>query len=101
MRQFIRSIVVLVLALFAGCSAGTAARVSQTAHVFANESDAHFERSSNYSVPVPLATLEVGSVVTVLSDTYGKDYWACYIRTQTSLQGWVLCTSLDYHRAAA
>ena len=74
MRQFIASIVVLLVALCTGCSAGTAARVSQTAHVFANQNDAYFERSSSHNVSAPLTTLEAGSVVTVLSDTYGKDY---------------------------
>jgi len=30
----------------------------------------------------------------ILYDTYGKDYWACYIRTKDFKYGWVLCTDL-------
>ena len=39
-------------------------------------------------------TVAKGQPVTVLFDVYGKDYWACYIRTPDNHFGWVLCTDL-------
>jgi len=46
-------------------------------------------------VPVPrIASIESGEQVAVLWDTYGKDYWACYVRTSHGVRGWALCTSL-------
>jgi hypothetical protein len=35
-----------------------------------------------------------GETVDVLWDRYGKDYWACYVRTRSGGKGWVLCTDL-------
>ncbi|MFD2095113.1 hypothetical protein ACFSJ3_03890 [Corallincola platygyrae] len=32
--------------------------------------------------------------VFVLYDTYGKDYWACYVRTVDGQFGWILCTDV-------
>jgi hypothetical protein len=39
--------------------------------------------------------LLAGSRVDVLWDTYGKDYWACYVRTASGRRGWVLCAALE------
>jgi hypothetical protein len=43
----------------------------------------------------PIGVLAKGEPVDVLWDRYGKDYWACYIKTQSGLRGWVLCTDLE------
>lgn len=49
----------------------------------------------NERVPLEVAgTLDHGQKVAVLYDTYGKDYWACYVRTTDFRFGWVLCTDL-------
>jgi hypothetical protein len=89
----------LPLLLVAGCGAsGTESRVAEATGVFATEREAASAGSINRPVPKPVAQLAVGESVTVLSDTYGKDYWACKVRTKDSVSGWVLCTSLNYRR---
>ena len=58
------------------------------------------ERSAAYGgrnerVPLEVVgTIDHGRDVAVLYDTYGKDYWACYVRTTDLRFGWVLCTDL-------
>ena len=50
-----------------------------------------------HSVRVPLevvGTIEKNQPVAVLYDKYGKDYWACYVRTSDFRFGWVVCTDL-------
>ena len=42
-----------------------------------------------------IGALSKGEVVDVLRDRYGKDYWACLVRTRSGEKGWVLCTNLD------
>jgi hypothetical protein len=41
-----------------------------------------------------VGAVAAGERVEVLYDTYGKDYWACYVRSPTGVRGWVLCTDL-------
>src|SRR5260221_12758945 len=62
--------------------------------VYSTESDAAYSGAINRTVGAPIASLSVGDSVAVLWDTYGKDYWACYIRGPTGKRGWVLCTDL-------
>ncbi len=53
---------------------------------------------SGFSSRVPAEATGVilrGQEVDVLYDLYGKDYWACYIRTADGRFGWVLCTDLQ------
>lgn len=50
-----------------------------------------------YSDRVPLeatGAIEQGQPVAVLYDRYGKDYWACYVRTNDFRFGWVVCADL-------
>lgn len=82
-----------------GCS-GTPAKVTRPTGLFATEYDASIDGSLNRLVPKALAHLSLNAPVTVLSDTYGKDYWACHVRTEASQVGWVLCTSLNYGRSS-
>jgi len=49
----------------------------------------------------PTGHIAKGETVDVLWDRYGKDYWACYIRTRSGSQGWVLCTDLDAATSAS
>jgi hypothetical protein len=44
--------------------------------------------------PEIIAFVTPGEPIGVLWDKYGKDYWACYIRTSVGVRGWVLCTDL-------
>ena len=89
----------LALLLIAGCgSAGTATQATEATGVFATEHEAAAVGSMNRHAPRPIAQLAVGESVTVLSDTYGKDYWACNVRTRDLDDGWVLCASLNYRR---
>jgi hypothetical protein len=88
----------LALVILSSCSSGRGDRVkviSETG-VFAKESDPAAVGSSSLPQATPIATLRPGQSVLVLSDTYGKDYWACQVRTRDSQVGWVLCGSLDY-----
>ena len=62
--------------------------------IFENEFDAAYQHAQNRPAALPIAVLEPGEHVSVLRDVYGKDYWACYIRTAQRVRGWVLCTSL-------
>ena len=83
--------------LLASCSVGTPSKVTQATGLFASEADARIDGSLNHPAPKRLASLQVNANVTVLWDTYGKDYWACYVRTESAGVGWVLCSSLNYH----
>lgn len=88
------------LLLLAGCEpAGTASQVTEATGLYATEYEAAYAGSTNRPPPKPLAQLAAGERVIVVSDTYGKDYWACKVRTQESLSGWVLCTSLYERRS--
>lgn len=42
----------------------------------------------------PVGEVTKGEAVDVLWDRYGKDYWACYVRTRSGSKGWILCTDL-------
>jgi hypothetical protein len=62
--------------------------------VFNTEYAAAYEGALN-RVPIPpIVSIESGEPVAVIWDTYGKDYWACYVRTSKGVRGWALCTSL-------
>jgi hypothetical protein len=86
-------------AALASCSAVVSSHTTAQVNVFISEEEAAREGSLNQPAPVPLLTLARGATVSVLDDTYGKDYWACYVRTDTGQEGWVLCSSLDYKPA--
>ena len=99
-RNLLRATASCLVAAIAGCSGGVSSRTTHQVNVFRSEEQAAHEGSANHPAPVPLATLASGATVSVLGDTYGKDYWACYVRTANGQKGWVLCTSLDYKRTA-
>jgi hypothetical protein len=64
------------------------------AGVFNTEYAAAYEGALN-RVPIPpIASIESGEPVAVIWDTYGKDYWACYVLTSKGVRGWALCTTL-------
>jgi hypothetical protein len=96
MQKITRTIITAAATVLAACSGGVPAHTTERANLFASKEEAYQEHSLNHPVPVPIATLGRGAHVTVLSDTYEKNYWACYVRTDSSVKGWVLCTSLDY-----
>jgi len=96
MRTLIQAILLCGIVTSLGCAGEVKSRTKKQINVFAIETDAAYEGALNRPAAVPLATLPQGSTVYVLSDTYGKDYWACHIRTQAGQEGWVLCGSLDY-----
>ena len=100
MSQSVSPIIVALALLLAGCSSSTSSQVVEATGVFGTEHEAATAGSINHPNPKPLALLVAGDRVTVLSNTYGKDYWACKIRTKDAVSGWVLCTSLDYQRGS-
>jgi hypothetical protein len=63
--------------------------------VFPSQQDAAYAGSESIKTAPAFATLKQGENVSLLWDTYGKDYWACYIRTPTKERGWVLCGFLQ------
>jgi hypothetical protein len=73
---------------------GKAAVALQRANVFSSEFAAAYEGALNRAPIAPITSIDSGEQVTVLRDTYGKDYWACYVRTSTGQRGWVLCGSI-------
>ena len=75
-----------------GCS-WRAHTIRQTL-VYSSQVDAAYADAINRPAAVPLLTLPAGGPVAVVWDTYGKDYWACYVREPTGNRGWVLCTEL-------
>lgn len=86
----------LTIVALTGCTAGTASKVTVATAVYEKEEEAAYAGSINRLDPRPIAALHQGETVRVLDDTYGKDYWACRVRTADGQTGWVLCTSLDY-----
>ncbi|WP_296766851.1 SH3 domain-containing protein [Thiobacillus sp.] len=87
--------IILICAIASGCTK-VESHTKEQVNIYATETDAAYADALNRPKVAPLTSLSQGEIVTVLSDTYGKDYWACHIRTQTGKEGWVLCTSLDY-----
>ena len=65
------------------------------AGVFSSEYDAAYVGSRSIKTAPALASLAQGETVSVLWDRYGKDYWACYVRTSENQRGWVMCESLQ------
>jgi hypothetical protein len=61
--------------------------------LYASERDAAYNRSLTIRTAPPIGSLSAGEPVAVLWDTYGKDYWACYVRTLRGERGWVLCST--------
>ena len=51
-------------------------------------------QAAGYGRTTPVGQIDKGETVDVLWDRYGKDYWACYVRTTDGERGWVLCTDL-------
>ena len=70
------------------------ARAVAPSGVFPTEYDAAYAGANFHTAP-PKLVLRAQEPVAVLWDTYGKDYWACYVRTSNGTRGWVLCTSLS------
>ncbi len=101
MSKSFNSILLVLPFLLSGCApTGMTTQVIEATGVFGTEEEAATAGSINRPAPKPLAMLAAGDSVAVVSDTYGKDYWACKVRTQESVSGWVLCTSLDYQRGS-
>jgi len=73
---------------------GNVVVATKRANVFNSEFAAASEGSLNRPPIAPIASIELGEQVAVFWDTYGKDYWACYVRTLKGVRGWALCTSL-------
>ena len=73
---------------------GNAVVATQRANVFNSEYAAATEGAVNRPPITPITSIDLGEQVAVLWDTYGKDYWACYVRTLKGVRGWALCTSL-------
>lgn len=99
MRLSARTIVISAIAgalaigfvLFSGSWTATAKHELQ---MFSSEHDAAYA-GSNIKTEPAIATVKQGASLVVLWDTYGKDYWACYVQTPDNIRGWVLCTSLQ------
>lgn len=73
------------------CSSERLAITTEAANVFSLETEAAYEKALNREAATPLASLEAGTEVQVLRDTYGKDYWACKVELENGQQGWLLC----------
>ena len=77
------------------------ARTKAEIGIYASESDAAYRNSLANRTNPPITVLPQNKPVAVLWDWYGKDYWACYVRSASGTRGWVLCTSLSKVSAGA
>jgi hypothetical protein len=91
-----RALIVSLVILLASCGKGTPSQTTEAVNVYAIEAESPEPQIANRPIPKPIFSLPMDTPLEVLWDTYGKDYWACYIRTSDGRRGWVLCTSLDY-----
>lgn len=48
----------------------------------------------NQRTSAAMSEVASGETVAVLWSEFGKDYWACYVRTPDGARGWILCTAL-------
>jgi hypothetical protein len=90
----IGAVVALLAAAYELYFGGRIVVAEDRASVFNSEYAAAYEGALNRPPVPPLASIETGEPVAVIWDTYGKDYWACYVRTSKGVRGWALCTSL-------
>jgi hypothetical protein len=81
------------LASFIYWGASWSAPTTKASALFELESDLTFSNLKPQASPI--SSVPKGANVDVLFDTYGKDYWACYVRTETKQRGWMLCTDLQ------
>jgi hypothetical protein len=77
---------------FGGKTVVATARVG----VFDSEYAAAYQHSINRVPVTPITSIESGEQVAVVWDTYGKDYWACYVRNSKGIRGWALCNHLNH-----
>jgi hypothetical protein len=107
MRRFlVPSFIVLILLLAAVAVAyprwgySWHARVTSASELFSTEAGPTSAYLVHGKKENPIGALAVGDNVAVLWDTYGKDYWACYVRGPRGERGWLLCTDLRRTRGA-
>ena len=70
------------------------AYVVRAAPMYASEAGVRAEGARNMHDSA-VGALPMKEPVAVMWDTYGKDYWACYVRTSTGARGWISCTNLS------
>lgn len=85
---------VSLLAMYEVHFGGRPAVAYKRANIFRSEYAAAYEGALNREPNPPVPSIDSGEQITVIWDAYGKDYWACYVRTSKGLRGWALCTSL-------
>ena len=93
MNKLILILYVILLAILFSCSSRETTTLKKV-NVYRSEVDAAYSNALNRKV-VPITSLDAGEKVEVLSDKYGKDYWACKIKLSNNEVGWVLCNSLN------
>ena len=81
------------LASYIYWGASWSAPTTKTSALFELESDLALGNLKHQANPI--GSVPEGTTVDVLFDTYGKDYWACYVRTATEQRGWMFCTDLQ------
>jgi len=94
MVVLIGTVVALSAAAYELYFGGRIVVAQKRASVFNSEYAAAYAGALNRPAVPPLVSIEAGEPVAVIWETYGKDYWACYVRTSEGVRGWALCTSL-------
>ena len=80
------------LAIFAVAriEAGYDIEIVSATPMYSSERDARCEYRCGPPIAQPIQELQPGERVAVVSDTYGKDYWAFRVRTSAGREGWVV-----------
>ena len=95
MRMVMLAVAVFGLIAIVAWSSRWKATAQNDMSVLSSEQDAADAGIKPASTVQPVTRIDCGAEVVVLWDTYGKDYWACYVKTPSNQRGWVLCTSLQ------
>ena len=86
--------VIIVLAAFAYLNFGSTLVVvtSKPKELFHTEADFADSLNSSISTKNSFSTIPADEEIAILYDTFGKDYWACYVRSSAGIRGWTECS---------
>ena len=84
------SSVALAIFAVARIEAGYDIEIVSATPMYVSERDARCEYHCGPPIARPIQELQPGERLAVVSDAYGKDYWAFRVRTAAGREGWVV-----------